>query len=49
MTLKQFYLSMIRNAILEEDERAIKYYEKELEELLKKEFNDKVKEVKASK
>lgn len=48
MTLKQYYLSMIREAMMEEDERKIQYYEKELNELVKKEFEETVKQAKAS-
>ena len=49
MTLKQFYVSMITEAMMEGDERKIKYYEKELNELVKKEFEEKINEAKASK
>ncbi len=49
MTIKQYYLSMIKEGMMEGDERKIQYYEKELNELVKKEFEEKIKEAKASK
>ena len=48
MTLKQYYLSMIKEGMMEGDERKIQYYEKELNELVKKEFAETVKQAKAS-
>jgi hypothetical protein len=49
MNLKQFYLSQINGAMLREDEETIKYYEEKLNELLREEYEEKVKKVKASK
>lgn len=49
MNLKQFYLSQINGAMLREDEETIKYYEEKLNELLKEEYKEAVKKVKASK
>lgn len=49
MNLKQFYLSQINGAMLKEDEETIKYYEEKLNELLKEEYKEVVKKVKASK
>ena len=48
MTLKQYYLSMIKEGMMEGDERKIQYYEKELNELVKKEFEETVKQAKTS-
>ena len=33
MTIKQYYLNMIKEGMMEGDERKIQYYEKELNEL----------------
>ena len=49
MTLKQYYLSMIKEGMMEGDERKIQYYERELNELVRKEFEEKIKNAKASK
>lgn len=43
MNLKQFYLSQINGAMLREDEETIRYYEEKLNELLKEEFEERVK------
>ena len=48
MNIKQYYLSMIKEGMMEGDERKIQYYEKELNELVKKEFEETVKQAKAS-
>lgn len=49
MTIKQYYLNMIKEGMMEGDERKIQYYERELNELLRKEFEEKIKKTKASK
>ena len=49
MNLKQYYLTMSREGMMEEDERKIQYYERELNELVRKEFEEKIKNAKASK
>ena len=49
MTLKQYYLSMIKEGMMEGDERKIQYYERELNELVRKEFEEKIKNAKVSK
>lgn len=46
MNLKQFYLSQINGAMLREDEETIKYYEEKLNQLLKEEYEKKVKKAK---
>lgn len=49
MNIKQYYLSMIKEGMMEGDERKIQYYERELNELVRKEFEEKIKNAKASK
>jgi hypothetical protein len=46
MTLKQYYVSMITEAMMKEDEKAVKYYEKELADLIKKEYEETIQKTK---
>lgn len=43
MNMKQFYLSQINEGILKEDEEMIKVYEEKLNNLLREEFEERVK------
>ena len=49
MTIKQYYLNMIKEGMMEGDERKIQYYERELNKLVRKEFEEKIKNAKVSK
>ena len=48
MNIKQYYLNMIKEGMMEGDERKIQYYERELNELVRKEFEETMKQAKAS-
>ena len=43
MTMKQYYLSKINEGMLKEDEEMIRIYEEKLNNLLKEEFEERVK------
>ena len=49
MSMKQFYMSMIQNAMMTENESLIREYEEKLQEELRKEYVRKTKELMQSK
>ena len=49
MSMKQFYMSMIKEGMVTENERLIREYEEKLQEELRKEYVQKTKELMKSK